>query len=270
MKYALQLRDWKTAEAEAQEVISEAQDNGEAALAHYELGVVLFREGMAKHKQDLFSRAHDEFTNALGKHTNFPAAVFADGQSLAYLLQDDAAKVQFQQYVKMNTTDDLDRRRALRFINEPELARARMAPPFELITMDGQKISLDDLKGKVLLLDFWATWCPPCREAIPHIRQIAKKFQGQPLLVLSVSVDEDEEKWKAFVAKNEMTWPQYRDNGARGQIATLFGVDEIPHTFTIDSDGVLQDEHIGDSSVEGKLKKLLDQAEKAELANKSQ
>ncbi|HEY2461827.1 MAG TPA: hypothetical protein VGI16_13535 [Candidatus Acidoferrum sp.] len=61
---------------------------------------------------------------------------------------------------------------------------------------------------------------------------------------------------EGFVAKNEMSWLQYRD-GSAGTLAKLFGVNSIPHTFTIDPDGVLQEEHIGDASVEGKLKKLL-------------
>jgi peroxiredoxin len=134
-----------------------------------------------------------------------------------------------------------------------------MAPAFSVTTTDGQKISMDDLQGKVVLLDFWATWCGPCREALPHIRNVAKKFQGQPLVILSVSLDADEGKWKEFIAKNEMTWPQYRDGDFGGPIAKLFGVNAIPHTFTIDSYGVLQEEHVGDASIEGKLKKLLSQ-----------
>jgi thiol-disulfide isomerase/thioredoxin len=116
---------------------------------------------------------------------------------------------------------------------------------------------MDDLQGKVVLLDFWATWCGPCREALPHIQNVAKKFRGQQLVILSVSLDADEQKWKDFIGKNEMTWPQYRDGGFTGPIAKMFGVTAIPHTFTIDSDGVLQEEHIGDASIEGKLKKLL-------------
>jgi hypothetical protein len=84
------------------------------------------------------------------------------------------------------------------------------------------------------------------------------------LVILSISLDSDEEKWKDFVAKNEMTWLQYRDGDFRGPIAKLFGVNAIPHTFTIDADGVLQDEHIGDASIEGELKKLLGQARELE------
>jgi thiol-disulfide isomerase/thioredoxin len=129
---------------------------------------------------------------------------------------------------------------------------------------------MDDLAGKVVLIDFWATWCGPCREALPHMREIAKKFQGQPLVVLSVSLDSDEEKWKDFVAKNEMTWLQYRDGGFTGSIAKMFGVEAIPHTFTIDADGVLQDEHIGDASIEGKLKKLIARAREIPAKQKPQ
>jgi peroxiredoxin len=135
-----------------------------------------------------------------------------------------------------------------------------MAPPFSVTTLDGGRISLDDLQGKVVLLGFWATWCGPCREALPHIHDIAKKFQGEPLVILSFSLDSDEQAWKEFVAKHEMTWPQYRDGGFSGSIAKMFSVTAIPHTFTIDADGVLQDEHIGDASMEGKLKKLIAQA----------
>jgi thiol-disulfide isomerase/thioredoxin len=168
----------------------------------------------------------------------------------------------------MRPADDPDRQRALRYISQPELARARMAPAFAVTTLDGQRVSLDDLKGKVVLIDFWATWCAPCREALPHMRDIAKKFEGQPLIVLSVSLDNDAQKWKDFIAKNGMTWLQYRDGGFTGSVSRLFAVEAIPHTFTIDADGVLQDEHIGDASIEGKLKKLVGRARELQAAEK--
>jgi hypothetical protein len=74
------------------------------------------------------------------------------------------------------------------------------------------------------------------------------------LVVLSVSRDSDEQKWKEFISKNGMTWLHYRDAGSAGSIGNLFRVRAIPHTFTIDADGVLQDEHLGDALIEGKLK----------------
>jgi thiol-disulfide isomerase/thioredoxin len=142
-----------------------------------------------------------------------------------------------------------------------------MAPLFNVITVDGQHVSLEDLKGKVVLIDFWATWCGPCREALPHMQQIAKKFQGQPLVIVSVSLDQNEKKWKDFISKNGMTWLNYRDGSFNGPMAKLFAVHEIPHTFTIDADGVLQDEHVGDAAIEGKLKKQLARARELQEAN---
>jgi len=266
MQYGIELEDWKTAENAGEETVAEAQGAKGQALAHYQMGIVLMNEALERHKEDLFARAHDEMTKALAAYANFPDAIFADGQSLAHLNQDEAAKKQFDQFVKMTPAANPNRQRALRYVSEPELARARMAPPFSVTTEDGQRVSLDGLKGKAVLIDFWATWCMPCREALPHVREIAKKFEGQPLVILSVSLDEDEASWKDFVAKNEMTWLQYRDGRFTGPIATLFGVKAIPQTFTIDADGVLQDQHIGDASIEGKLKKLVARARELEAA----
>jgi len=259
--YGIELHEWKAVETAAAQIVAEAQEPKDVALAHYEFGNALMNEALDRHKEDLFARAHDEFTKALSAVSNFPGAVFADGRALAYLKQDDAAKQRFQQFVDMRNDDSPERQRAMLFISQPELARALMAPPFSITTMDGQRISLDELQGRVVLIDFWATWCGPCREALPHMKEIARKFQGQPLIVLSVSVDDDEAKWRDFIAKNEMTWPQYFDHGFNGSVAKSFNVHAIPHTFTIDADGILQDEHIGDASIEGKLKKLIKRAQ---------
>jgi thiol-disulfide isomerase/thioredoxin len=116
---------------------------------------------------------------------------------------------------------------------------------------------MDELQGKVVLVDFWATWCGPCREALPRVQNISKRFAGQPLVVLSVSLDKDQNTWKAFVAKNHMDWPQYCDGGFEGPLAQSFGVRAIPATFTIDADGVVQDQHVGDADIDRKLKKLV-------------
>jgi len=261
VRYGEELQEWKAAESAAEEMVGEAKGPKDVAIAHYELGELLLDESQARHKDEFLPRAHDELTKALAVAPNFLFALLADGRALARLKQDDAAKARFEQYVKIAPPDNLERQRVLLYINQPELARALMAPPFAVTTLDGQRISLDELQGKVVLIDFWATWCGPCREALPHVKEITKKFAGQPLIVLSVSVDEDEQKWREFVAKNEMTWPQYFDHGFKGSVAKSFDVHAIPHTFTIDADGILQDEHIGDTAIEGKLKKLIKRAQ---------
>jgi len=269
IKLGLEIGDFKAADEAAQEMIAAAKDPRATAMAHDERAMVLMREATSKNKEEIYAEADKEYKGALAAYANFPEAVYGDGLALAHLKQDAAAKEKFEDYVSMTKEDTAVRQRAQLYSDKPELARARMAPAFAVTTMDGRRVSLDDLQGKVVLIDFWATWCGPCREALPHIRQIAQKFQGQPLVVLSVSLDSDEAKWKDFVAKNNMTWLQYRDGGFEGSVSRLFGVNAIPHTFTIDADGVLQDEHVGDASIEGKLKKLCTRAHELEEAPKT-
>lgn len=269
IKYGIKYGDWKAAELGAEEIVSEAQNEKETALAHYQYSQVLMAEASVKHKEDLYTHAHDEAGKALAAYLNFPDALFLDGKALANLHQDEEAKGQFNKFLKMASSENPSRQRAQRFLEQPELARARMAPPFSVTTAGGEHVSMDDLQGKVVLLDFWATWCVPCREALPHIQQLAKKFQGEPLVILSISLDANEEKWKEFITKNEMTWLQYRDGGFTGPISRMFSVTAIPHTFTVDADGVLQDEHIGDASIEGKLKKLISRARESQQPENS-
>ena len=262
VKYGVELQDWNAATQAAQEEIAHAHGNRDLALAHYDMGYVLMQEGLLKHKQEILTRSHEELAEAVAAAPNFPDAIFLDGRVLAELHQDATAKAEFAQFVKMAPADTPDRGRAERYLSDIELARERMAPAFAATTLDGQRVSLDGLHGKVVLLDFWATWCAPCRAALPRMQRIARTFQGRPLVILSVSLDSDAQKWKDFVAKNGMTWLNYRDGGFDGPIANLFGVKAIPHTFTIDAHGVLRDEQIGDASIEGRLKKLVAQAER--------
>jgi hypothetical protein len=94
---------------------------------------------------------------------------------------------------------------------------------------------------------------------LPQIKKIAKDFEGQPLVIISVSWDSDAKKWQDFITKNGMSWYQYRD--ADQVLTKTFGIDAIPHYFTIGSDGVLTSEILGSGNdVEGKLRKLVAKA----------
>ncbi|MGB8028495.1 MAG: TlpA disulfide reductase family protein [Terracidiphilus sp.] len=254
---AMKIGAYKDAVGVAQDWLPLAQTDADRAAGHLRLGVALQREGADEKKDQLISQSCDEFKAALSLDPAFAVAHFAWGTSLSHLHQDDAARAEFNAFLSQAGTDSSLRERAARYAERPELARARMAPPFELTTIDGRHISMDGLAGKVVLIDFWATWCGPCREALPHVRDIAQKFQGQPFVVLSVSLDSDDAKWKDFVAKNKMTWLQYRDGRWTGPIATQFDVKAIPATFSIDADGVLEDQHVGDADIEGRLKKMI-------------
>ncbi len=266
---AQKMNDYKTQESILREWLPLEQTDPARATVHFYLGVALQREGMAEKgdKKDAhMTESCDEFKSALELDPKLAAAHYVLGISLANLHQDDSARAQFTTFLNLDKELPSLHPRAARYLERVELARARMAPAFALTTLDGQHITMDGLEGKVVLIDFWATWCGPCREALPHIQEIARKFAGQPLVVLSVSLDSDDAKWKDFVNKNEMTWLQYRDGRFTGSMATWFDVTAIPSTFSIDADGVLEDQHVGDSNIEGKLKKMIAQA--VELANR--
>ena len=260
IKYGVQLREWKAAEAAAQEQIAAAKGAKDMALAHHQLATILSEEGVARQSRDAFERAHKELTKAIALD-NAPTAVFDDGRVLAHLNRDAEAKAQFQRCVqmvpKMVPGIDPDITLAFMYLNNLELARAREAPAFAVTTLDGRRVSINDLVSKVALINFWATGCSSCLGAIPRLQQVWQEFRGQPLVILSVSLDSDRNKWKQFVTQHGMTWLNYCDGGGNGPMAKLFEVEAIPRTFTIDADGWLQDQHIGDTALEGKLKTLL-------------
>jgi thiol-disulfide isomerase/thioredoxin len=266
----LELDDYKSAMGAGEHLLTLVQNPKDVAAAHYLFGTALLRAGAAKHKEDLLSQAQAQFKAALDADPTLKPAIFGEAMALAWLNQDDAAKARFADYLKAANPATVEFKRAQRYSDRPELVRARMAPAFTAKTIDDKQVSLDDLAGKVVLIDFWATWCGPCREALPHMREIARKFAGQPLVVMSISLDTDDAKWRDFVAKNEMTWIQARDGGFDGKVATRFGVHAIPATFTIDADGVLQDQHVGDADIEGKLKKLTARAQAVQTQNQAQ
>lgn len=163
IKYGTEFRDWKAAEKAAEEMVAEAQGENAIAMAHYQFAGVLLNEGLDRHKEEYFARGHEEAGKAVSAHVNFPDALYLDGIALAHLQQDAAAKARFEQYVNLKSSDEPVRQRALRYINCRELVRARLAPPFSVTSMDGQKISMDDLQGKVVLLDSlgYVVWTLP-------------------------------------------------------------------------------------------------------------
>jgi thiol-disulfide isomerase/thioredoxin len=268
LELGLDRDDFKAAMAAGQHLLTLVHNPRDVGAAHYLFATALLRAGVAKHKDALLAQSEQEFKAALGADPALKHAIFGDAMALAWLNQDEEAKARFLDYLKASSPEKADYKRAERYSERPELVRMKMAPAFTVKTIDGRAVSLDDLAGKVVLIDFWATWCGPCREALPHVREIAKKFSGQPLVVMSISLDKDEAKWREFVGKNEMTWTQARDDGFEGKVATTFGIHAIPATFTIDADGVLQDQHVGDAAIEGKLKKLVARAQAAQ--NQSQ
>lgn len=121
------------------------------------------------------------------------------------------------------------------------------APPFTLTTLDGKSVSLASLKGKVVLLDFWASWCGPCRKSMPHLEQTYQKYQSKGLVVVGVNVDKESDKAKAFLAKLAQTvtpsYPLALD--ANAKVMGAYQVMSMPTAFLIGKDGVVKQKFVG-------------------------
>jgi len=121
-----------------------------------------------------------------------------------------------------------------------------LAPDFTLKTLDGQEMTLSKLKGKVVLLDFWATWCAPCREAIPHLINLQKTYQAKGVEVIGMSVDRgDVETVRRFVKSMDIPYPIML---TPEEVSRNYGVTALPTTILIDKEGKIRQKLLGFTS----------------------
>jgi len=139
----------------------------------------------------------------------------------------------------------------------PTLTLSGNAPEFTLADLHGDNVSLADFRGKVVILDFWATWCPPCKQEIPDFINLQSKYASKGLQVVGIALDEPD-KVKSFARENGMNYPVLLGND---QIAALYGgIDGIPTSFIIDRKGDIVTRFEGFRSkedFEGEISKLL-------------
>lgn len=135
----------------------------------------------------------------------------------------------------------------------------KVAPDFKLKDLDGKEVKLSDLKGSVVLLDFWATWCGPCRASLPHLDEIYKELKEKGLKAYAVDLREKEDTIKPFIEKTELSIPVLMDED--GKVAKSFGVSGIPQTVVIGKDGKIKKIVVGSGTHE-QVRKAIDEAMK--------
>ncbi len=167
--------------------------------------------------------------------------------------RDDEAKQEAQRYLQL-APDGHDSKWARDAIENPRRARERFAPDFEVTTRSGDTVSLSSLRGKFVVLDFWATWCSPCRESVGELKDLTRKYSKDDVVLLSVSADFDGKEWRSYIAQRKMDWAQYWDEDTT--IRRLFDVHVFPTYIIIDRDGVIRDRIMGMNDKESVVHRL--------------
>jgi peroxiredoxin len=130
-------------------------------------------------------------------------------------------------------------------------SKGDLAPDFVLQSIDGRTRKLSNYRGKVVLVNLWATWCPPCLEELPVLDQLGEEFGDKGLVVLGVAGDEDVQAVRDFLAKSPVKFEVLLD--PRGVIGTQYAITGYPETFFVDREGRLRDKIVGPVPHEGRV-----------------
>jgi thiol-disulfide isomerase/thioredoxin len=206
--------------------------------------------------------AEQEFREAIAASPKKSKARFSLGMLLLGEGREAEGVAELKAYVSGSYSSPKYVDRAKRIIADPSRARTPESENFSFTTMEGERISKDALRGKVVLLDFWGTWCPPCRESVPMVAEIHKKFEGKEFQLVGISSDDDERAWKDFIASHHMNWSEYLD--VDGQVQSLFEISAFPTFVVLDRDGGIEFRQSGlgddterdlESAIHGALRK---------------
>ena len=133
-----------------------------------------------------------------------------------------------------------------------------VAPDFKGVTLNGDTLSLHGIKARVKLLDFWASWCEPCRRETPNVRKIYQKYHDKGLEIIGVSLDDKKQEWAKAMKNDKVTWPNVSDlKGKNSEIAARYFIRGIPHTILLDEDNRIVAKNLRGKALEKKIAELL-------------
>jgi peroxiredoxin len=149
------------------------------------------------------------------------------------------------------------------YMNSPasKVAIGAIAPDLEFPDPEGKMRKLSDLRGKVVLLDFWASWCGPCRRENPNVTSIYSQYHDKGFEVFSVSLDSDAASWKRAIESDKLVWPNHVSDLKKwqSQAAAIYGVRSIPSTFLLDKEGRIVQRDLRGADLERAVKQLVEQ-----------
>ncbi|MEZ4842651.1 MAG: TlpA disulfide reductase family protein [Bacteroidia bacterium] len=131
------------------------------------------------------------------------------------------------------------------------------APDIQLASPTGETVSLYSLRGKVVLIDFWASWCGPCRRENPNVVKLYNEYKEKGFEIYSVSLDQDASRWQAAIAQDKLTWTHVSDlRGWKSSAAALYRVTGIPQTYLLDKNGIIIGKGLRGAELEQKLSEI--------------
>ena len=138
------------------------------------------------------------------------------------------------------------------------LAEGKVAPEFSFPTPDGKKkLGPQDFKGKILVLDFWASWCGPCRAEIPHLKEAYKEYSNKGVAFFSVSIDKDDAAWRKAMKEENMPWAQAQAPKAGKDVMKQYQFSGIPYILVLDEEGKIVAKNLRGKALTDKLEELL-------------
>ncbi|MEM7356840.1 MAG: redoxin family protein, partial [Acidobacteriota bacterium] len=223
---------YKDGAKSAREAVAAAKSAEERLMAQNTLGLVLLAGGRASSAQ--LEEAVTVFRQIL-EVSPINNVRFNLGFALLKLERDDEGVAVLKEFLE-GRASDRGAELAKSYIANPRRARANMIPDLDLLTLSGERITTADLAGKVILIDFWATWCAPCIQSLPHLRKLHKMTETSPFMLVSISSDVDRDKLRSFVSENFMPWPQVWD-GSRTLGKREFKIEGYPSFVLVSHEG---------------------------------
>ena len=222
-----------------------------------------------KNKEADYAAELKEFDNLLARHKNEKTdevARVAGTKTMIYfqIFEDFEKSRQLTEQIKKDFPGTAPAMAADDFLKQIDVqasvAVGATFKDFQTQDLEGRPLSVSAYKGKVVLLDFWATWCVPCLAQLPHVKEAYEEYHAKGFEIIGISLDEEKETLASFVKTNNMPWPQYFD-GKRwtNELALKYAVDAIPATFLLDRDGkiVAKTDTLRDKGLSEALAKLL-------------
>jgi peroxiredoxin len=207
----LRLDDAKSALLHAQAALALATLDAERGEIHNLMGAIQYSDYSSDTaRTDKLRASETEFRSAIQLNPRLVGAYFNLGNDLLKESRDAEGVEMLRKYLEL-APDAPNAPQVRRLIDNPRLSRGEVAPAFSLEDTKGGTISLTALHGRVVLFDFWATWCGPCIASLPEIRKLARQFPADQFVLIGINEDEDADAWTRFLAKQDMPWPQTRD-----------------------------------------------------------